>query len=322
MPIGRSFREGNNDEDKRVISNELCGDRRHRLGKRDGGRPLPVSAQATAAPAIDNDDIGGVVTGPNGPEAGVWVIAETAELPTKFAKIVVTDDQGRYVIPDLPAANYSVWVRGYGRYSAKMRAKPGQILIGRNSRPERSGSSALLSRDLLVFDDENSAGKRFETYGNIRDPGASKMTNWLRQMKNIGCMGCHQIGQEATRTIPVISARSIRAREPGCGACNPVSQVSRWPPSRAFSAASLQISRRLDDASPMANCRKALRRGHRASSAMSSSRPGNGAPKRRTCTILFLPIGAIRRSTPMARCSARPNMPATTCRSWIRRRVK
>ena len=58
--------------------------------------------------------IGGVVTGPNGPEAGVWVIAETTDLPTKFAKIVVTDDQGRYLIPELPKAKYKVWVRGYG----------------------------------------------------------------------------------------------------------------------------------------------------------------------------------------------------------------
>ena len=61
----------------------------------------PANAQQ-AAVAIDNDDIGGVVRGPGGPEAGVWVIAETTELPTKFAKMVVTDDQGRYVIPDLP----------------------------------------------------------------------------------------------------------------------------------------------------------------------------------------------------------------------------
>ena len=77
----------------------------------------PVSTPANAqqaAVAIDNDDIGGVVRGPAGPEAGVWVIAETTELPTKFARMVVTDDQGRYVIPDLPTANYSVWVRGYG----------------------------------------------------------------------------------------------------------------------------------------------------------------------------------------------------------------
>ena len=63
---------------------------------------------------IDNDDIGGVVTSAKGPEAGVWVIAETTNLPTKFARIVVTDDQGRYVIPDLPKANYNIWVRGYG----------------------------------------------------------------------------------------------------------------------------------------------------------------------------------------------------------------
>src|SRR2546425_10640970 len=63
---------------------------------------------------IDSDDIGGVVTGKHGPEAGVWVIAETTELGTRFAKMAVTDDHGRYVIPDLPPATYRVWVRGYG----------------------------------------------------------------------------------------------------------------------------------------------------------------------------------------------------------------
>ena len=71
----------------------------------------------------------GTVTGPGGPEAGVWVIAETTSLPTKFAKIVVTDDQGRYLIPDLPKGNYSVWVRGYGLVdSAKVNATPGATL--------------------------------------------------------------------------------------------------------------------------------------------------------------------------------------------------
>ncbi len=63
---------------------------------------------------IDADDIGGVVTSSKGPEAGVWVIAETSDLPTKFRKIVVTDDAGRFVVPDLPKASYKVWVRGYG----------------------------------------------------------------------------------------------------------------------------------------------------------------------------------------------------------------
>ena len=57
---------------------------------------------ATAPVAVDTDDIGGVVTGPNGPEAGVWVIAETTELPTKFGKIVVTDDRGATSCPILP----------------------------------------------------------------------------------------------------------------------------------------------------------------------------------------------------------------------------
>ncbi len=75
----------------------------------------PNPAQNASQVAVDSDDIGGVVIGPDGPEAGVWVIAETTDLPTtKLAKIVVTDDAGRYLVPDLPKAKYKVWVRGYG----------------------------------------------------------------------------------------------------------------------------------------------------------------------------------------------------------------
>src|SRR6202163_4966071 len=78
---------------------------------------------------VTNSDIGGVVSSPNGAEAGVWVIAETTDLPTKFVKIVVTDDLGRYLVPDLPKANYSVWVRGYGLVdSPKVKATPGKNL--------------------------------------------------------------------------------------------------------------------------------------------------------------------------------------------------
>src|SRR5687767_7427931 len=88
-----------------------------------------MSAQQGAAVRIDNDDIGGVVTSTKGPEPGVWVIAETTDLPTKFSKTVVTDDNGRYVVPDLPSANYNVWVRGYGLVdSRKVQAKPGANL--------------------------------------------------------------------------------------------------------------------------------------------------------------------------------------------------
>jgi hypothetical protein len=88
-----------------------------------------LSSQQRLTVKVDRDDIGGVVTSSNGPGAGVWVIAETNNLLTKFTKIVVTDDQGRYVMPDLPRANYDIWVRGYGLTdSAKVRATPGRNL--------------------------------------------------------------------------------------------------------------------------------------------------------------------------------------------------
>src|SRR6187549_517284 len=88
--------------------------------------PIVASVAALAAAAAD---ISGTVTSSKGPEAGVWVIAETNELPTRFARIVVTDDKGRYLIPDLPNVSYSVWVRGYGLVdSPKTRANPGRTL--------------------------------------------------------------------------------------------------------------------------------------------------------------------------------------------------
>jgi hypothetical protein len=68
----------------------------------------PTAAQEVASDFIE----GRVASGDGQPEAGVWVIAETASLPTPYRKIVVTDDQGRFAIPELPAADYQVWVRG------------------------------------------------------------------------------------------------------------------------------------------------------------------------------------------------------------------
>src|SRR6185369_10933199 len=86
-----------------------------------------MRAQTVAQVAVDSDDIGGVVTGPRGPEAGVWVIAETRDTPTRLIKTVVTDDRGRYLIPDLPRGNYDVWVRGYGLVdSPKVKSEPGK----------------------------------------------------------------------------------------------------------------------------------------------------------------------------------------------------
>src|SRR6476469_7520402 len=85
--------------------------------------------ETNAQESIPSDVIQGKVSSAQGPEAGVWVIAETTDLPTRFAKIVVTDDQGRYVLPDLPKANYNIWVRGYGLIdSAKVKSVPGKTL--------------------------------------------------------------------------------------------------------------------------------------------------------------------------------------------------
>jgi hypothetical protein len=158
------------------------------------GTPSPANAQQAASPATDVGYIEGTVTGPNGPEAGVWVIAESVELPTKFAKIVVTDDQGRYVIPDLPAVNYSVWVRGYGLVdSPKLRAKPGQQL-NLTAVPAPNDAEAAHYYPAIYWYSMLGMPSEAELGG--------KQIDWLRQMKNIGCIGCHQIGQEATRTIP------------------------------------------------------------------------------------------------------------------------
>ena len=111
------------------------GDRKHFARLRFLAAAIVALAVPSAGPvlaqsiSIDDNDIGGVVTGASGPEAGVWVIAETTELPTRFARMVVTDDQGRYVIPDLPDADYQIWVRGYGLVdSPKMRGKPGELM--------------------------------------------------------------------------------------------------------------------------------------------------------------------------------------------------
>jgi hypothetical protein len=109
-----------------------------------------ISAQQGGAVPIDNNDIGGVVTSSKGPEAGVWVIAETTGLPTKFSKTVVTDDRGRYLIPDLPTATYNVWVRGYGLIGSIDSRKESESHGISCEYPQRGG--AVLSSRLLVVD--------------------------------------------------------------------------------------------------------------------------------------------------------------------------
>src|SRR5574338_204769 len=110
-----------------------------------GLKPLLADSTPGAGerPQPGPTDIAGTVTGPRGPEAGVWVIAETNQLPTKFVRIVVTDDQGRYLIPDLPRATYDVWVRGYGLVdSPKSKSSIGKTVNLRATPAPNAGAAA------------------------------------------------------------------------------------------------------------------------------------------------------------------------------------
>jgi hypothetical protein len=166
-------------------------------------QPKPRTASITAAVAIDADDIGGVVKAPNGkPEAGVWVVAETTDLPTRFTRSVVTDDQGRYVIPDLPVANYQIWVRGYGLVdSPKMRAKPGQQL-NHTSVPAPNAAAAAHYYPAIYWYVMMKLPPEKDFGGSTDIPKNITRDTWRQRMNNVDCIGCHQLGQEATRTIP------------------------------------------------------------------------------------------------------------------------
>src|ERR1044071_8415672 len=163
---------------------------------------------APPAVAVDTDDIGGVVTGARGPEAGVWVIAETTDLPTRLIKIVVTDDQGRFVIPDLPKANYDVWVRGYGLVdSPKTKATIGRtVSLKAVPAPDRKAAAEYYPAQYWLALMQMPAATDFPgtgPNGNGISPTMRSQGEWIRQVVNTdGCTGCHQLGNEATRTIP------------------------------------------------------------------------------------------------------------------------
>jgi hypothetical protein len=169
---------------------------------------LLVETQPTSPTIpIDSDDLGGVVSGPKGPEAGVWVIAETTDLPTKLVRIVTTDDQGRYVVPDLPKANYQVWVRGYGLVdSPKVQSTPGKIVnlaatVAPTARAAAEYYPAGYWFSLIGVPDKSEFPGTGPT-GNGIAPGIDNQAEWLRNLKSGGCWACHQLGNKATRELP------------------------------------------------------------------------------------------------------------------------
>lgn len=165
-----------------------------------------AQAPAGGAVTVDPDDIGGVVASAKGPEAGVWVIAETTDTKTKLRKIVVTDDQGRYLVPDLPRGTYSLWVRGYGlKDSSPVRSAPGQrvnltAVIAASPKEAAEVYPADSWYALLkVPGKEEFPGTG--PNGNGISPNMKTQADWITQLKD-GCQLCHQMGNKATREIP------------------------------------------------------------------------------------------------------------------------
>jgi hypothetical protein len=170
-------------------------------------QPTQPKATDPAAVTVDEKSVGGVVTSRFGPEAGVWVIAETKDLGTRFAKIAVTNERGRYVIPDLPRANYRVWVRGYGLVdSAKVAAELGKTLnLTAVVAPSLAAAAqyypAIYWASMIKVPDKS----RFPgtgDKGNGVPENFKTQEQWLNFVKTNGCGNCHQIGNYATRTIP------------------------------------------------------------------------------------------------------------------------
>ena len=149
--------------------------------------------------------ITGVVTSASGFEAGVWVIAETDDLNTKFRKIVVTNDHGRFLLPQLPPANYTVWVRGYGLVDAiPVTARPGQDLqLAAVVAKTPQDAAAVYPANYWLSLMEPPKTSEFPGTGldgNGISPQLRTRDEYLYNLK--GCLRCHQVGNKFTREHP------------------------------------------------------------------------------------------------------------------------
>ncbi len=174
-----------------------------------GGAAAADKAEQSAKAAVGN--INGVVNGRNGPEAGVWVIAETSSLPTGYAKVVVTDDSGRFMIPELPKGAYKVWVRGYGLVdSPKVDARPGQSLKLKAVQAPNEKEAAEYYPGMYWYSLINIPEKN--EFPGTNDKGNGINSNmkaqhyWVDTLKH-SCQSCHALGSKGMRTVPEVFAK-------------------------------------------------------------------------------------------------------------------
>jgi hypothetical protein len=175
-------------------------------------RPHLSAQEANPQVKIKANDIGGVVSSTKGPEAGVWVIAETTSLPTRYIKEVVTDDRGRYLVPDLPNGKYTVWARGYGLVdSPKVETEPGkQVNLTPTIAPDAKTAAQLYPAEywyaLLKVPEKNEFPGTGPS-GNGISTSVKEQGQWLHLIKTDSCESCHQLGNQYTRTIPPMFAK-------------------------------------------------------------------------------------------------------------------
>jgi len=170
---------------------------------------VAVASAQTPAVKIKTNDIGGVVASTKGPEAGVWVIAETTDLGTRYIKEVVTDDRGRYLIPDLPKAKYIVWARGYGLVdSPKVATEPGKLVnLKPGIAPDTKTAAQLYPGNYWYSLLKVPAKNEFPgtgPSGNGISPNLKTQGQWIHLIKTDSCESCHQLGNLYTRTIPAL----------------------------------------------------------------------------------------------------------------------
>ena len=166
---------------------------------------VALTGQTSILAAGNAGVITGVVTSAKGPEAGVWVIAETDDLQTRFRKIVVTNDQGKYVLPELPQASYRVWVRGYGLVDSKpVTAKPDQSLnltaLLAKSAQEAAEFYPASYWAALIEPPRPDQFPGTGPQGNGINPALKTQSDYINIIKS--CERCHQLGSKITRTIP------------------------------------------------------------------------------------------------------------------------
>ena len=158
------------------------------------------------------------------------------------SRIVVTDDRGRYLVPDLPKATYDVWVRGYGLVDSP-HVRTG---VGRHAQPDRGGGAgcacrrSVLSGGLLVLAAARPGEARVPRDRRQRHRAGHEEPGRLAQKLEVGrVLGVSRAGDEGhardpgrVRTMPSTDAwqRRILSGQAGANMMTGMTQLGMAAP--------------------------------------------------------------------------------------------